>query len=206
MPKPPTEPSNASVTVAATSSQNEVSPTPETPVTQVTIEALTSLHDLIKQDACAPSSDKASRRRLQMRVQKLASAAKISFAKEALLQDHNQLLYRINNKAKVRRSTRSLVIGRAKVMSYEDLDIARAARTAKEKTAAEKGKGKRGRKHKVPAREAEGDVEDEVEDGAHALEVGSSVCPSKDKRAKQTSVQEPEPWRAPVALMYKGVT
>jgi hypothetical protein len=137
-----------------------------------------------------------------MRVQKLASAAKISFAKEGLLQNHNRLLYRINNEAKVRRSTRSLVIGKAKVMSYEDLDIARAARTAKDKAAAEKGKGKRGRKRKVPAREAEGDIRDEVEGGAHALEVGSSVCALKDKRAKQTSVQEPEPWRAPVALMY----
>jgi hypothetical protein len=167
----------------------------------VTVEALTSLHDLIKQDTCAALSDEASRRRLQMRVQKLASAAKISFAKEGLLQNHNRLLYRINNEAKVRRSTRSLVIGKAKVMSYEDLDIARAARKAKDKAAAEKGKGKRGRKRKVPAREAEGDIEDEVEGGAYALEVGSSVCASKDKRAKQTSVQEPEPWRAPVALM-----
>jgi hypothetical protein len=201
MPKPPAELSNASADVA-TSSRSEVSPTPETPVTPVTVEALTSLHDLIKQDTCAALSDEASRRRLQMRVQKLASAAKISFAKEGLLQNHNRLLYRINNEAKVRRSTRSLVIGKAKVMSYEDLDIARAARTAKDKAAAEKGKGKRGRKRKVPAREAEGDIRDEVEGGAHALEVGSSVCALKDKRAKQTSVQEPEPWRAPVALMY----
>jgi hypothetical protein len=141
-----------------------------------------------------------------MRVQKLASAAKISFAKEGLLQNHNRLLYRINNEAKVRRWTRSLVIGKAKVMSYEDLDIARAAQTAKDKAAAEKGKGKRGRKRKVPAREAEGDIEDEVEDSADALDVGLSVCASKDKRTKQTSVQEPRPWRAPVALMYKGAT
>jgi hypothetical protein len=137
-----------------------------------------------------------------MRVQKLASAAKISFAKQGLLQDHNRLLYRINNEAKVRRSTRALVIGRAKVMSYEDRDIARAARAAKDKGVAEKGKGKRGRKGKVPAREAEGDIKDEVEGGAHTLELGLSVCASKDKRAKQTSVQEPEPWRAPVALNY----
>jgi hypothetical protein len=102
--------------------------------------------------------------------------------------------------------TRSLVIRKAKVISYEDLDIARAAQTVKDKAAAEKGKGKCGRKRKVPAREAEGDIEDEVKGRAHALEVGSSVCASKDKRAKQTSVQEPEPWRAPVALMYKGAT
>jgi uncharacterized protein YfkK (UPF0435 family) len=130
MPKPPTELSNASADVAATSPRNEMSPTPETPVTPVMVEALTSLHDLIKQDACAASSDEASRQHLQMRVQKLASAAKISFAKQGLLQEHNRLLYNINNEAKVRRSTRSLVIGKAKVMSYEDLDIARAARAA----------------------------------------------------------------------------
>jgi hypothetical protein len=198
MPKPPTELGNASADVAATSSRNEVSPTPETPVTPVTVEALTSLHDLIKQDTCAALSDEASRRRLQMRVQKLASAAKISFAKEGLLQNHNRLLYRINNEAKVRRSTRSLVI----VMSYEDLDTARAARAAKDKAVAEKGKGKRCRKRKVPAREAEGDIEG----GAYTLDVGSSMCASKDKRTKQTSVEEPEPWRAPVALMYKGAT
>jgi hypothetical protein len=92
----------------------------------------------------------------------------------------------------------------------------------------------RGHKRKVPGREAEGDIEDEVEGGAHvmkggdrdanmmlfyygnyergrqssrrrtlvlrggankrslehhALEVGSSVCVSKDKRVKQTSVE-----------------
>jgi hypothetical protein len=146
-----------------------------------------------------------------MRVQKLASAAKISFAKEGLLQNHNRLLYNINKEAKVRRSTRSLVIGKAKVISYKDLDTARAAQAVKDKAAAEKGKGKRGRK---PAREAEGDIEDEVkgdiEDevngGAHALDMGSSMCASKDRRTKQTSVKEPKPWRAPVALMYKGTT
>ena len=182
-------------------------PTPETPitpVTPVTVEALTSLHDLIKKDACAASFDEAGKQRLQRRVQKLASAAKISFAKQGLLQEHNQLLYRINNEAKVRRSTRSLVIGKAKVMSYEDLDTARAARAAKDQAAAAKVKAKRGRKRKVPAREAEGDDENEVEGGACALDVGSLMCASKDKRTKQTRVEEPEPWRAPVALMYKG--
>ena len=74
--------------------------------------------------------------------------------------------------------TQLLVIRKAKVISYKDLDIACAALTAKDKAAAKKGKGKRGRRRKVPARDVEGDVED----GAHALEVGSSVCASKDKR------------------------
>ncbi|KAI2477470.1 DDE-domain-containing protein [Pyrenophora tritici-repentis] len=168
MPKPPAEHDNSRADVAATSSPNEV---PLTPVTPVTAEGLTWLTDLIKQDACAAASDDASRQRLQRRVQKLASAAKISFAKQSLLEDHNRLLYKINSEAKVRRSTRSLVIGTAKVMKWEDLERVRVERLAKDKAAVEKGKGKRGRKRKVSAQEADG-VEGEVESGAAAQEAG----------------------------------
>ena len=53
------------------------------------------------------------------------------------------MLIRINNEAKVRRSTRSVVLGKAKVMSFEDMKAARIARATKEVI---KGKGKRGRK------------------------------------------------------------
>lgn len=38
-------------------------------------------------------------------------------------------------------------------MSYEDLEEARAKRTTKEKATADKGKEKRGRKHKCPVPE-----------------------------------------------------
>jgi hypothetical protein len=64
------------------------------------------------------------------------------------------LRIKINKKAKVRRSTRSVVLGKAKVMSYEDLEEARAKRAAKEKTTLGKVKGKRGRKGKSLAPEA----------------------------------------------------
>ena len=47
----------------------------------------------------------------------------------------------MNNEAKVRRSTRSVVVGKAKVMSFEDIVEARKKRAAKDAT---KGKGKRG--------------------------------------------------------------
>ena len=36
-------------------------------------------------------------------------------------------------------------------------------------------------------------TEDEVDGGAYALDVDSSMCASKDKRTKQTLVKEPEP-------------
>jgi hypothetical protein len=57
----------------------------------------------------------------------------------------------MNNEAKVRRTTKSVVLGKAKVMSYEDIEEARAKRAAKEEATA--GKGKRGRKS--PALEAD---------------------------------------------------
>ncbi|KAE9373844.1 hypothetical protein N431DRAFT_407564 [Stipitochalara longipes BDJ] len=65
----------------------------------------------------------------------------------------------MNNEAKVRRSTQSLVLGKAKVMSFEDIEVARAARAAKDVI---KGKGKRGRKRKK-ADEPEPEPEPEPE-------------------------------------------
>jgi hypothetical protein len=62
----------------------------------------------------------------------------------------------------VQQLTRSLVIRTAKVIEYKDLVKARANCTAKDEAAADKGKGKRGRKRKVSAREVDSDVKDVV--------------------------------------------
>lgn len=147
----------------------------QTLVTPMSIEALTSLHNLIKQDA--HTLNKTSIQRQQRHVQKLANAAQISFAERALLHDQNQFLTRMNNEAKVRRSTNSVVLGKAKVMSYEDIEKARAKRAAKEVI---KGKGKRGRKRK----------------GA-ALEGGEP----EPKLEVARMIEAPESWRASVARM-----
>ncbi|XP_014553202.1 hypothetical protein COCVIDRAFT_80242, partial [Bipolaris victoriae FI3] len=128
MPRPPAE-----LTVSIASKDMPSDPRdeiPVTPVTPVNTEGLVSLHNLIQQDTS--TLDELSKQRLQRRVQKLASAAHISFAQQGLLQDHNRLLAKINGEAKVRRATRSVVLGKAKVMSYEDLEEARAKRAAKE--------------------------------------------------------------------------
>ena len=122
----------------------------QTPVTPMSAEALTSLHNLIKQDA--HTFNKTSTQRLQRHVQKLANAAQRSFAEGALLRDQNQFLTSMNNKAKVRRSTKSVVLGKAKAISYEDIEEARTKRAPKDAT---KGKDKRGRKRKSVALEAE---------------------------------------------------
>jgi hypothetical protein len=146
-------------------------------------------------------------------VQKLANAAQISFAERDLLHDRNQMLIRMNNEAKVRRSTRSVVLGKAKVMSFEDIEVARTARAAKEV----KGKGKRGWKRKSAALEADEpetepeEAEPEVARAAKEAINGRGKRGRKRKSAAQEAeepepevarmIDAPVPWRAPVARM-----
>ena len=90
----------------------------------------------------------------QRHVQKLANSGQRSGAYCALLDERNQFLTKINNEAKVRPSTKSVVLGKgkAKVMSFEDIEEARATRAAKDAT---KVRGKRGRKRKSAAQQAD---------------------------------------------------
>ena len=158
----------------------------QTPVTPVSAEALISLQNLIiKQDAYA--LDEMSKQSLQRHVQKLANATQMSLAKGALQQDQIRFLITINDEAKVRRSTKSMVLGKAKVMSYEDLVAKRAEREAKEQ---DKAKGKRKRDWKRKSQE----------------EAGAPGPKAKVVRLSEAQVEEdgiaPEPWRAPVAKMW----
>ncbi|KAF2677955.1 hypothetical protein K458DRAFT_446687 [Lentithecium fluviatile CBS 122367] len=90
--------------------QDEVLQTP------ATAEALTLLHGLIEQDTHA--LDERSKQRLR----KFANAAQISFAERTLLADENRCMFKQSNEAKVRRATKSTIVGKAKVMSYEDIE------------------------------------------------------------------------------------
>lgn len=62
------------------------------------------------------------------RLQKLANAAEHSFANCALLLDENKLLFEQNNEKKTRSSQKATIVGRAKVMSYEDIVAAQKHR------------------------------------------------------------------------------
>jgi len=149
------------------------------------------------------------KQRLERHVQKLADAAQISFAERALLHEQNQMLVRMNNEAQVRRSTRSVVLGKAKVMSFEDLEVARAARAAKEVI---KGKGKRGRKRKGTALEAE-EVDPEPGLACAAKEAikgrgrrgrnrkGAAQDADEPEPKAARMIDSPKPWQAPVAYM-----
>jgi hypothetical protein len=177
IPRPPVEVIIPEATLASTSAADIVLQTPITPATPVTAEALTSLHNVIKQDTHVPDETRC-------RIQKLANAAQISFAERALLKDRNRFLFKINNEAKARRSTRSIVLGKAKVMSFEDLEEAKVRRAEKDKAAAQKGQ--RGRKRK---------------------ELASEAPPPSNKVARTGGViaSDNSPatsWRIPVAKMY----
>jgi hypothetical protein len=79
-------------------------------------------------------------------------------------------------------------------MRWEDLQRVRAERAAREMAANQKGKGKRGRKRKTPAQE--------VEEETMSLEVAAGPSRPREKVSKKSRVQEPAPWKAPVAMMY----
>jgi hypothetical protein len=81
-------------------------------VTPFSAEGLASLQNLSKQEVHTLNGT--SRHRLERHVQKLANAAKISSAEGALLHDQNQMLTRMYNEAKVRRSTTSIILGKAR--------------------------------------------------------------------------------------------
>jgi hypothetical protein len=72
---------------AEATSADLLSEVPHTPITPVTTEALTSLHDLIVRDTHALNAT--NKDLLQKRIQKLASAAKVLFTAQALLKDRN---------------------------------------------------------------------------------------------------------------------
>lgn len=76
--------------------------------------------------------DERNKQSLQRHVQKLANATQMSLAKSALQQDQIRFLITINDEAKLRRSTKSIIIGKAKIMSFEDLVAKRIEREAKE--------------------------------------------------------------------------
>jgi len=121
------------------------------------------------------------------------------------------MLTRINNEAKVRRSTRLIVLEKAKVISFEDIEVARAAHAAKEVI---KGQEKRARKRKSAALEAE---EPETEPEPEVARAAKEAINGRGKRgrkrksaAQEADEPEPEaaliidapvPWRAPVARM-----
>ncbi|KAL9062821.1 MAG: hypothetical protein Q9157_008605, partial [Trypethelium eluteriae] len=113
-------------------------------LTPKTTEASTLPHDLIKQEA--HTLDETNLPRLRNHIDKLANATQLSSAEKTLLEDHNQFLSKLSKEASNRWKTKSLMLGKAKVMSYEDLEATRAKCTAKAQDIAGKKRGGQKRK------------------------------------------------------------
>ncbi|KAG9235706.1 hypothetical protein BJ875DRAFT_440084 [Amylocarpus encephaloides] len=111
----------------------------------------------------------------------------MSSAIYVLKDDDIKLLRTINNEAKVRRSTKSLVLGTAKVISYKDLKIARAKRIAKDSAQAAKGKGKRDRKSKNSPPEPEDDTAEIARRGRKRKSVEPAVSEPINKMARTSN-------------------
>jgi len=198
IPQPPEDVISQRVGEAHADIQDDVPQTPQTPVTPVSLEAVASLRILIEQDAHL--QDDTSRQRLRRRLQKLTNATQLSFAERALLQDQNAFLNRINNEAKVRRSTKSEIIGTARVMSFEDLERARTARSVKDAEKAAKKARNAARKF------ARGTVDTARAGSGEEINFITRDVPAPEAHTVDAHVGEgqtaAEPYRAPVARMW----
>ncbi|KAH8588708.1 hypothetical protein B0O99DRAFT_600493 [Bisporella sp. PMI_857] len=118
MPKPPAEPTEPAIPsadeVRVVSCRQDVDIEVQTPVTPVSAEGFMSLQNLIiQQDAHA--LDETSKQNLARHLQKCAKAFQKTSAQSVPQEDRIQFLTTINNEAKVRRSTKSLVLGTARL-------------------------------------------------------------------------------------------
>ena len=114
------------------------------------------------------------------------------------MQEDKQFVRKMNNEAKVGRSTKSLVL---RVMSYEDLEAARSQRLQKEVDKA--SKSSRGRKRKGKAKKAcmSGLAFDAVQ--REALELPTYALQARETRpVDDVGVISPCPGKAPIARMW----
>jgi len=138
----------SNVTEAPSNTLNEV---PITPVTPVSAEAFTSLSNAFKR----LPNDEANRRHKEKLQQKLVKAAQRCFAECAILQGQNEFLAQIINEGKKRRPTKSNIVGRAKVMAWEDIAKATEELADKKKAKENKKVEREKKKAQIAARKAE---------------------------------------------------
>ncbi|KAF2452236.1 hypothetical protein BDY21DRAFT_257958, partial [Lineolata rhizophorae] len=181
-------------------------PTPATPVSG---EALTSLLDMIKH----VPNDEASSQHKERLQKKVSNAAQTFLAKNALLRDQNRFLTKMNDEGKARRAAKSAILGKAKVMTWDDLEKARAEHIVKEAAKTEKKAKKTAKEAKKIAKttlQAEDAATKERKRGRKRMAATAGADPSEpmakvariiDGQVDKNEVIT-EPWRAPVARMW----
>jgi hypothetical protein len=150
---------------------------PQTPATPVSAESLASLLKLMAQ---IPDNE-ANRQFRQKLHQKHINATQLCFAERALLQTQNGFLGEMNNEGKVRRSTKSNILGKgqARIMLWDDLEAARAELAAKEKEKEEK-----------KARKAAKDAEKEAKTAQNAVNKTGGKNAGERKRKTSPAVAD----------------
>jgi hypothetical protein len=192
-------PSPASVTLVS-----PVAPvTPVTPITPVSAEAFTSLQNtIVREDA--RNLGHVDKQRLMRRIEKLAKAGKVLLARSVLQEGHIRFLHKINNEGEARRSTRAMVLGTAKVMSWEDLEEAKAKRAKQKEKEARKVKRATGSKRKKKGPKAHDSlvevVGEHTSEGLHADD--NNADQSAEPRCTFDGPLAPGPGNAPVARMW----
>jgi regulator of protease activity HflC (stomatin/prohibitin superfamily) len=112
-------------------------------------------------------------------------------------------LYKANNEAKVRRSTKSVVLDTAKVMSYEDLEEARAKRVVKEAAKETKKAKKEAKKAVAKAKKATKEAAAATGKSTRGSKRKLSAAPKPEpKRRRET--EESEPLRNLIAWVSEG--
>ncbi|KAF1831218.1 hypothetical protein BDW02DRAFT_601018 [Decorospora gaudefroyi] len=116
----------------------------------------------------------------------------------------------MNDEARTRRKTKSEILGKgkARVMSYEDIEAARAKRAKQEANKEAQGKRKRGRPKRIAVEAVvEGEAEATADNGTRK-KLKRAAQEAEEALALQASLihvieeSAPEPYRAPVARMW----
>jgi hypothetical protein len=79
----------------------------------------------------------------KLRLQKILNATEKAFAECSLLLQQNHDLFEQNNEKQSRQRTRSTVVGKAKIMTFEDIAVAKRKREEKEAAREAKKRKKR---------------------------------------------------------------
>lgn len=209
IPKPVTEsrPTASNTTNNGYNAASRTTP-PHSPSTPQSTDAVASLHNVINGEI--QILDAACTGRLRRYVQKLTDATQLSFAERTLLQDSVRFLSEINNEAKVRRSTNSSKIGTARVMSFEDLESARAERAVKEAAKRAAHDAREAKKAEKAARAAVRDERSQASKAPLARKsqvVAATGISAPSEEVVQDSPMDVDggasrPWQAPVARMW----
>ncbi|KIV98309.1 uncharacterized protein PV09_09847, partial [Verruconis gallopava] len=157
----------------------------------------------------AHALDETTRWRLQRHLQKLANAANTSIAEGSLQKEQIQFLYKVNNEAKVRRSTKPVILSNAKVISHKDLEEARTKRAEKDAKKRAKKAERDAKKIERDAKEAEKEAKKEAKkaereakkaerEAQKAAKEAEKAATGKSTRGRKrklpaTSAPEPEP-------------